>query len=58
MQVDLAVEWVQYLAPCLLGTAARPLFDLNEPASMQQRLSWKLTDQRMLGGDLRLTWRK
>ncbi len=54
----LADEWVQYLAPCLLGTAARPLFDLNEPASMQQRLSWKLTDQRMLGGDLRLTWRK
>ena len=54
----LADEWVQYLAPCLLGAAARPLFDLNEPASMQQRLSWKLADQRMLGGDLRLTWRK
>lgn len=54
----LADEWVQYLAPCLLGAAARPLFDLNEPASMQQRLDWKLTDQRMLGGDLRLTWRK
>lgn len=54
----LADEWVQYLAPCLLGSAARPLFDLNEPASMQQRLSWKLHDQRMLGVDLRLTWRK
>jgi diaminohydroxyphosphoribosylaminopyrimidine deaminase/5-amino-6-(5-phosphoribosylamino)uracil reductase len=51
-------EWVQYLAPCLLGTAARPLFDLPEPASMQGRINWKLADQRMLGADLRLTWRK
>lgn len=54
----LADEWVQYLAPCLLGSAARPLFELNEPASMQERLNWKLHDQRMLGADLRLTWRK
>jgi len=51
-------EWVQYLAPCLLGSTARPLFELDEPASMQQRLNWKLIDQRMLGADLRLTWRK
>jgi diaminohydroxyphosphoribosylaminopyrimidine deaminase/5-amino-6-(5-phosphoribosylamino)uracil reductase len=51
-------EWVQYLAPCLLGSAARPLFELAEPTSMQARLNWKLTDQRMLGVDLRLTWRK
>jgi diaminohydroxyphosphoribosylaminopyrimidine deaminase/5-amino-6-(5-phosphoribosylamino)uracil reductase len=51
-------EWVQYLAPCLLGDAARPLFELTEPASMQKRLDWKLNDQRMLGADLRLTWRK
>lgn len=54
----LADEWVQYLAPCLLGSAARPLFELDEPASMQERLNWKLADQRMLGADLRLTWRK
>ena len=54
----LADEWVQYLAPCLLGSAARPLFELAEPAAMQQRLNWKLADQRMLGADLRLTWRK
>lgn len=54
----LADEWVQYVAPCLLGSAARPLFELAEPASMQERLNWKLADQRMLGADLRLTWRK
>lgn len=54
----LADEWVQYVAPCLLGAAARPLFELAEPAAMQQRLNWKLADQRMLGADLRLTWRK
>lgn len=51
-------EWVQYLAPCLLGSAARPLFDLDEPGSMQARTNWKLADQRMIGSDLRLTWRK
>jgi diaminohydroxyphosphoribosylaminopyrimidine deaminase/5-amino-6-(5-phosphoribosylamino)uracil reductase len=54
----LADEWMQYLAPCLLGASARPLFDLAEPPSMQERLCWKLSDQRMLGSDLRLTWRK
>ncbi|MEW6133287.1 MAG: bifunctional diaminohydroxyphosphoribosylaminopyrimidine deaminase/5-amino-6-(5-phosphoribosylamino)uracil reductase RibD [Pseudomonadota bacterium] len=54
----LADEWVQYVAPCVLGSAARPLFELDEPASMQERLNWKLADQRMLGADLRLTWRR
>ena len=54
----LADEWVQYVAPCVLGSAARPLFELAQPASMQERLNWKLVDQRMLGADLRLTWRK
>lgn len=44
--------------PCLLGSAARPLFELAEPATMQQRRDWKLHDQRMLGNDLRLVWRK
>lgn len=51
-------EWVQYLAPCLLGNAARPLFELAEPASMAQRINWQLADQRQIGSDLRLTWRK
>lgn len=51
-------EWVQYLAPCLLGHQARPLVELAEPASMAQRLNWQLADQRMVGCDLKLTWRR
>jgi diaminohydroxyphosphoribosylaminopyrimidine deaminase/5-amino-6-(5-phosphoribosylamino)uracil reductase len=54
----LADEWVQYLAPCLLGNQARPLFDLPEPASMAERLNWQLADQRTIGADTRLIWRK
>lgn len=58
LAAGLVDEWVQYLAPCLLGSNARPLFDLPEPATMQDRLNWKLIDQRMIGADLRLVWRK
>jgi diaminohydroxyphosphoribosylaminopyrimidine deaminase/5-amino-6-(5-phosphoribosylamino)uracil reductase len=53
----LADEWVQYVAPVLLGDSARGLFRLAEPAAMEQRLTWHLMDTRQLGGDLRLTWR-
>lgn len=58
LAAGLADEWVQYLAPCLLGSNAKPLFDLTEPDSMQARINWKLVDQRMIGADLRLIWRK
>jgi diaminohydroxyphosphoribosylaminopyrimidine deaminase/5-amino-6-(5-phosphoribosylamino)uracil reductase len=58
LATGLVDEWVQYVAPCLLGSNARPLFDLPEPATMQSRMNWKLADQRMIGTDLRLTWRK
>jgi len=58
LATGLVDEWVQYVAPCLLGSNARPLFDLPEPATMQSRLNWNLADQRMLGTDLRLIWRK
>lgn len=58
LAAGLVDEWVQYLAPCLLGNAARPLFELAEPANMAERLSWQLADQRMVGSDLKLVWRK
>ena len=58
LAAGLVDEWVQYLAPCLLGNTARPLFELAEPASMTQRLNWQLADQRQIGSDLRLIWRK
>jgi diaminohydroxyphosphoribosylaminopyrimidine deaminase / 5-amino-6-(5-phosphoribosylamino)uracil reductase len=50
-------EWVQYVAPALLGNGARGLFNLPEPTTLKQRLVWELTDTRQVGHDLRLTWR-
>ncbi|HYP69231.1 MAG TPA: riboflavin biosynthesis protein RibD, partial [Thiobacillaceae bacterium] len=50
-------EWVQYVAPVLLGDAARGLFRLAEPTDMAQRPAWHLVDSRQVGGDLRLSWR-
>ncbi|MBR9827207.1 MAG: bifunctional diaminohydroxyphosphoribosylaminopyrimidine deaminase/5-amino-6-(5-phosphoribosylamino)uracil reductase RibD [Oceanospirillales bacterium] len=47
-------ELVLYMAPTLLGSAARPLFDLPlEQMAQQHRL--QLIDTRQLGDDLRLT---
>lgn len=57
LAAGLVDEWVQYVAPVLLGDAARGLFRLAEPAAMAQRLSWRLIDSRQVGDDLRLTWR-
>ncbi len=57
LAAGLVDEWVQYVAPVLLGDAARGLFKLAEPVEMAQRLAWKLMDSRHLGSDLRLTWR-
>jgi diaminohydroxyphosphoribosylaminopyrimidine deaminase / 5-amino-6-(5-phosphoribosylamino)uracil reductase len=58
LSAGLADEWVQYIAPCLLGARARPLFELAEPAGIAARLGWQLADQRMIGGDQRLVWQK
>lgn len=58
LAAGLVDEWVQYLAPCLLGSQARSLFELTEPANMAERLNWQLADQRMVGADTRLIWVK
>ncbi len=57
LAAGLVDEWVQYVAPVLLGEAARGLFRLAEPAAMEARLTWQLMNSRQLGSDLRLTWR-
>lgn len=51
----LADQVVLYLAPHLLGSAARGGFDLGELTSMQQRPTLALRDLRQIGDDLRLT---
>ncbi|HKR76356.1 MAG TPA: bifunctional diaminohydroxyphosphoribosylaminopyrimidine deaminase/5-amino-6-(5-phosphoribosylamino)uracil reductase RibD [Rhodanobacter sp.] len=50
-------ELLLYLAPVLLGDAARPLLALPPLADMATRWRLRLYDQRMLGPDLRLRLR-
>jgi len=54
LRAGLVDELVLYMAPTLLGSSARPLFNLPlEQMAQQYRL--QLTDTRQLGEDLRLT---
>jgi len=46
---------VIYMAPHLLGSQARGMFDLGEVDDMRQRKNCKLVDIRSVGTDLRLT---
>jgi diaminohydroxyphosphoribosylaminopyrimidine deaminase/5-amino-6-(5-phosphoribosylamino)uracil reductase len=51
----LADQIVLYLAPHLLGSAARGGFDLGEITDMEQRKNCSIRDIRQFGDDLRLT---
>ena len=44
-----------YLAPHLLGSTARGLFDLGEITAMEERRNCRICDIRRIGEDLRLT---
>jgi diaminohydroxyphosphoribosylaminopyrimidine deaminase/5-amino-6-(5-phosphoribosylamino)uracil reductase len=55
IQQQLADQLVLYLAPHLLGSAARGGFDLGELTAMEQRKTCSMRDMRQLGDDLRLT---
>jgi diaminohydroxyphosphoribosylaminopyrimidine deaminase/5-amino-6-(5-phosphoribosylamino)uracil reductase len=48
-------EWVMYVAPVLLGDAARGLFTLAEPAQMETRHQLTIQDIRQIGADMRIT---
>jgi diaminohydroxyphosphoribosylaminopyrimidine deaminase/5-amino-6-(5-phosphoribosylamino)uracil reductase len=50
-------ELLLYVAPVLLGDAARPLLRLPSLADMAERWKLRLVDQRMLGPDMRLRLR-
>jgi diaminohydroxyphosphoribosylaminopyrimidine deaminase/5-amino-6-(5-phosphoribosylamino)uracil reductase len=56
MQQGLVDELVVYMAPMLMGSSARPMFDWPI-ANMADSRRWQLIDQRILGEDLRLTLR-
>jgi len=52
---QLVDQIVLYLAPHLLGSAARGGFDLGELTAMDQRKTCTIRDTRQIGDDLRLT---
>ena len=54
LQSGLIDEWIIYMAPCVLGDAARGLFNLGVLESMEQRYDLHLVETRQVGRDLRL----
>lgn len=51
---NLVDEWVHYLAPTLLGFAARRLADVPQPESMDRAQRFELIDTLVLGSDVKL----
>ena len=54
LRAGLVDELVLYLAPCLLGDAARGLFDLPALADLSERRTLAIRDMRQVGADLRI----
>jgi diaminohydroxyphosphoribosylaminopyrimidine deaminase/5-amino-6-(5-phosphoribosylamino)uracil reductase len=54
VRLGLADELLLYLAPCLLGDAARGMADLPELGSLDDRTPLTIRDVRRVGGDLRI----
>lgn len=50
-------EVVVYQASHIMGSSARGMFDLPSVETMEQRVSFNMTDCRAVGDDLRLTFR-
>jgi diaminohydroxyphosphoribosylaminopyrimidine deaminase/5-amino-6-(5-phosphoribosylamino)uracil reductase len=55
LQAGLVDELLLYLAPQLLGDAARGMAQLGELSSLDQRVDLKWQDVRQIGNDLRIT---
>jgi diaminohydroxyphosphoribosylaminopyrimidine deaminase/5-amino-6-(5-phosphoribosylamino)uracil reductase len=55
LQQQLVDEWMLYLAPSLLGDAARPLARLPGLERLDQKIGFRMQDVRKVGDDLRLT---
>ena len=54
LAAGLVDELLLYLAPCLVGDAARGLFDLPALESLQEKRRLLINDVRMVGADLRI----
>jgi len=57
MDAGLVDELLLYVAPVLLGSKARPLFDGLNIEHMADRLQMEIVDSRVIGGDIRVLLR-
>ncbi len=55
LKQELVDELVLYMAPSLLGTQSRGLFDLGEISIMSDKLNLKIEDVRRIGDDIKIT---
>jgi len=55
INAGLVDELIIYLAPCLIGDAARGMMNLPELANLADKRALKINDVRMVGTDIRLT---
>mgnify|MGYP001030766895 CR=1 FL=1 len=55
MQAGLVDELVIYLAPCLIGHAARGMVELPELATLQEKRALIIHDIRSIGADIRIS---
>ncbi len=58
LEAGLVDEWIIYMAPVILGDAARGLFHLPELARMADCHELRLGDMRQVGRDIRMTFLK
>jgi len=54
LKQELVDEIILYIAPKLMGSQARPLFDLSSIASMQEAAELEFTDFEQIGDDLKI----
>ena len=55
LQAGLIDELIIYMAPVLMGNDAKGLFALPGMESMQDKIELEITDQRLVGQDIRIT---
>jgi len=55
---DLVDEMVLYLAPKLLGSAAKPLVEMAGPVRLVEAMTWHVHDLQQIGPDIRIILRR
>ncbi len=58
LRAGLVDEFLVYMAPVVLGSSARGLFEIPALADMASRPAFDLIEHRCIGGDLRLRYRQ